>query len=209
MNLSVKQTRDVLNDQHLTFVCYQLSRGARAERPLTRRHRWVSANDCVCTRDTKEICDPTRLYSFAFFETSDEEEAQQMDLFERDTPSDRIGVFDPEKGATLIRVPDHFMDLLWNAGLAVEGVLRSIEITVQPQNRGGWAIFEASFSEKHVAPFTWPLDKNSRPKVASPPADPMVVELRALRTRLRFDAWSGVLIIAVGLLAAILIQLWR
>ena len=202
-------TRDILKDKHLTFVCYRLSRGVRVERPLSRRRRWVSADDCLCTSDTKEICNPTRLYSFAFHETSEEEEAEQMDLFEKDISQDRIGTFDADSGPTLIRVPAHFLDLLWNAGLAADGVLRSIEITIQPQDRGGWAIFEASFNEKFAQPFNWPVDKNSRPKVAPLPADPAVVELRALRARLRFDAWSGVAIIAVGVLVAFLIQLWR
>ena len=209
MNSSKEMTRDILKDQHLTFVCYHLSRGVRAKQPLSRRRRWVSANDCVCTRDTKEICDPTRLYSFAFYETLDEEGAEQMDLFQKDTPRDRIGVFDPDSGPTLIRVPTHFLDLLWDAGLAADGVLRSIEITIQSQNPGGWAIFEASFNEKFAEPFDWPLDKNLRPKVAPPPADPTVVELRVLRTRLRWDAWSSVAIIAVGVLVALWLQLWR
>ena len=207
MNSLKGPTRDILQDQHLTFACYHLSRGVRAERPLSHRRRWVFANDCVCTRDTKEVCDPARLYSFAFYETSDEDEAEQMDLFEKDSPPDRIGVFDPEKGPTLIRVPTHFLDLLWDTGLVADGVLRSIEITVQPQDRGGWAIFEALFNEKVAQPFDWPLDKNLRPKVAPPPADPAVVELRALRAQLRLDAWSGVIIIAAGVLVALL--LWR
>lgn len=202
-------TRDVQKDEHLTFVCYHLSRGVRAERPLSRRHRWVSANNCVCTHDTKQICDATRLYSFAFYETSDEDEAEQTDLFEKDTLLDRIGVFEPDKGPTLIRVPTHFLDLLWNAGIAADGVLRSIEITIQAQNRGGWAIFDASFNERLAQPFDWPLDKNSRPKVAPPPVGPAVVELRNLRARLRWDAWSGVVIIAGGVLVALWIQLWR
>jgi hypothetical protein len=149
MNSSKEKTRDILKDQRLTFVCYRLSRGIRAKQPLSRRRRWVSANDCVCTRDTKEICDPTRLYSFAFYETSNEEEGEQMDLFEKDSPPNRIGVFDPDGGPALIRVPTHFLDLMWDAGLAADGVLRSIEITIQSQNGGGWAIFEASFNEKH------------------------------------------------------------
>ena len=208
MNSSKEITRDILKDQHLTFVCYHLSRGVSAKRPLSRRRRWVSANDCACTRDTKEICDPTRLYSFAFYETSDEE-GEQMDLFEKDAPPDRIGVFDPDRAPTLIRVPTHFLDLLWNAGLAADGVLRSIEMIIQSQNRGGWAIFEASFNEKYVEPFNWPLDKNLRPKIGPPPADPTVVELRELRTRLRLEAWSGVVILAVVVLVTLWIQLWR
>ena len=201
-------TRDILQDQHLTFNCYHLSRGVKAEHPLSRRRRWVSANDCVCTRDTKEICDPARLYSFVFYEASDEEEAEQMDLFEKDTPADRIGVFDPAGGPTLIRVASHFLDLLWNAGLAVDGVLRSIEITLQQQKRGNWAIFEASFNEKFAESFDWPLGKDLRPRLAPPPANRTLVELRALRARLKWDAWSGAAVIALGALVAVW-MLWR
>jgi hypothetical protein len=64
--------------------------------------------------------------SFAFYETSDEEEGEQMDLFEKDTPPDRIGVFDADRAPTLIRMPTHFLDLLWNAGLVADGVLSPV-----------------------------------------------------------------------------------
>jgi hypothetical protein len=184
-------TRDILEDRLLTFNCGQFARGITASRPLS--HRWVTAKECLCTHDTREICDPTRLYNLQFYELSDEAMAQrQRDLSEKypDTPPDQIGVFQPDGGPTSIFVPPHFLDVLWNAALAADGVLRSITLTAQPRKRGGWSIFDVSLSEEMAEFFEWPLDKNSNPKFAPPRNDPAVVELRAVREQLRWLRWS-------------------
>jgi hypothetical protein len=120
---STPPNRDTLQDQRFAFNCGQFARGITAGRPLS--HRWVTAKECLCTDDTPEICDPTRLYNLNFYELSDEAMAQrQRDLSEKypDIPPDQIGVFDD--GSTSIFVPPHFMDVVWNAALAADGVLR-------------------------------------------------------------------------------------
>ena len=202
-------TRDILEDQFLNFNCYQFSRGIKAGRPLS--GRWVCAEQCLCTRDTPEICDRTRLYTVCFYETSDKEEAEkQKRLSEKypDTPRDRIGVFQPDREITFIYIPSHFLDVLWAAAIAADGVLRSIQLSVQPQKSGGWAVFEASLKEEIAEPFELPVDKHSRPKVGAPRAEPAVIELRAVRAQLRF--WPGVAIIVVGvLIASWIAHLWR
>src|SRR5262249_13391155 len=89
-----QSTRDILDDHRLTFNCYQFSRNVRSGRPLSRRQ--VTAKECLCTDDTQKICDPSRVYTIGFYESSDEEEAKhQQDVSEKnpDIPPDRIGAF--------------------------------------------------------------------------------------------------------------------
>jgi hypothetical protein len=203
-------TRDSLKDHFLNFNCYQFSRGITSARPPRRS---VSAEQCLCTRDTPKICDRNQLYSLHFYELPDEEEAErQRELSENpDIPYDRIGVFRPDDGDAFIHVPPNFLDALWNAAIAADGVLRSIQLSVQPQKSGGWAVFEAYLKEEIAEPF--PVDKSSRPKVGPPRAEPSLVELRAIRAQLRPTVWSvwlGVTIIAAGVLVALWIgNLWR
>src|SRR5579863_3022585 len=77
MTWSNETARDIRQDQYLTFDCDQFSRGAKAARPMSRR--WVSVEQCRCTRDEHKICDPGRRYSFYFYETSDDEEAKNRE----------------------------------------------------------------------------------------------------------------------------------
>jgi hypothetical protein len=204
-------TRDILKDQYLTFNCYQFSRGVKSGRPLS--HRWVSAEQCLCTHDSVRICDPGRLYNLRFYETSNEWEAvHQKEIIGTypDIPPDRIGVFRADGETSLVSVPPDFLDVLWNAALAADGVLRSISLSVQPQKGGGWAVFEATLKEEIAEPFELPVDKRSRPKISPPRADPTVVELRGVRAQLRSRVWLSVAIIAAGILVALLIaKLWR
>jgi hypothetical protein len=129
-------TRDILKDEFLNFNCYQFSRGIKAGRPASSRE--VSAEQCVCTRDTSKICDPSQLYSLCFFETSDEQEAENQKRLSKypDIPPDRIGVFDPDGKTSFIYVPPDFLEALWTAAIAADGVLRSIQLKVQPQKGG-------------------------------------------------------------------------
>jgi hypothetical protein len=153
------------------------------------------------------------MYTIGFYERSDEEEAKhQQDVSEKnpDIPPDRIGAFQLDREFNgLISVPPHFLDVLWNAALAADGVLRSISLTVQPQKRGGWAVFEVTLSEAIADEL--PFDKGGRPKVISPRADPVVAELRALKLRPQWRSWvSGIAVIAAGVLVALWIaKLWR
>jgi hypothetical protein len=73
------------------------------------------------------------LYSLYFYETSDEEEAENQ--------KECIGVFRPGE-TSFIYVPPDFLEALWTAAIAADGVLRSIQLTVQPQKGGHWAVFE-------------------------------------------------------------------
>jgi hypothetical protein len=204
-------TRDILKDEFLNFNCYQFSRGVKTGRPLSRR--WVSAEQCLCTRDTPKICDPSRLYSIHFYETSNEEEANKQKDLERypDISADRIGVFSPDDGDSFIYVPPQFLDTLWTAALAADGVLRSIQLSVQPQKADRWAVFETTLKEEIAETFELPVDKRLRPKVGPPRADPIVVELGAMRAQLlRSRFWPGVAIIAIGVLIALWIaNLWH
>jgi hypothetical protein len=101
--------------------------------------------------------------------------------------------------------------VLWNAAIAADGVLRSIQLTVQPQKDGGWTVFEAYLKEEIAEPFELPFDKGGRPKVMPPRADPVVAELRALKLRPQWRSWaSGITIIAAGVLVALWIaKLWH
>jgi hypothetical protein len=124
-----------------------------------------------------------------------------------DIPVDRIGVFDDKFNS--INVPSDFLNVLWNAAIAADGVLRSIQLTVQPQKDGRWAIIEVHLKEEIAEPFELPFDKGGRPKVILPRANPVVAELRA--PKLRGRSWvSGIAIIAAGVLVALWIaKLWR
>jgi hypothetical protein len=138
MTSSQETTRDIAQDRYLTFSCPHFSRGARAGRPMSRR--WVSADQCLCTHDEHGICDPSQLYSICFYETSDDEEVKNRQQYPH-IPADRIGVFDPSGGGTnLIYVPPHFLDLLWTTAVAAGGVLRSISLSLQPQDNERWAV---------------------------------------------------------------------
>jgi hypothetical protein len=196
--------RDTLEDRYLTFNCYQFSRGVRAGRPTSRR--WVSAEQCLCTHDEENICDPTLLYSFHFYEISDQEEAAYQN--DPDIPLGRIGIFRPE--ASLIHVPTDFFNVLWTVAIAADGVLRSINLTVQPQKQGLWAIFEATLHEQIEEPFELRFDDHSRPKPSPPRAFPAVTELRALRAQLKLPVWPAIAVIAVGVSVALWIaKLWH
>ena len=212
----VSLKRDILGDERLTFNCYQMSRYVRAARPVSRRG--VSAEQCLCTDDRQKICEPGLSYSFDFFETSDEEEeTDQKTTSERnlDIPPDRIGVFFPDGRDSRIHVPCDFMESLWAAAVAADGVLRSFTISIQPQGREGlekglWAVFEVTLNEMIAEPFELPVDKHFQPKISPPRAEPAVVELRALRRELRWPIWSGAITVAVGVLIALWIaKLWH
>jgi len=208
-------TRDILEDQWLTFNCYHFSRHMRSGHPLSRR--WVSAEQCLCTNDT-EICQPGQLYAFWFYEISAEELANhQKETSKRnpDIPPDRIGVFRPDGEHSTIYVPSDFLEELWAAATAADGVLRRITISIQPQGREGlekglWAVFEVALDQQIAEPFELSMDKHFRPKIGPPRADPAVVELRALRAELRWPIWSSAITIAVGVLIALWIaKLWH
>jgi hypothetical protein len=176
--------RSVLDDQLLTFNCHEFSRGIRSGRPTSRR--WVSLEQCLCTYDTGKICDPTQLYRLVLTETSDEEDAEEREEMSskyRDIPPDRIGVF---RGAedSFIQVPPSFLDVLWAAAVAADGVRRSISLTVQPQDETHWAVFEVSLNEKIADAVEVPFDKRGRPKSIPPRPHPVVNELRGARVQL-------------------------
>jgi hypothetical protein len=208
---SSKAARDILEDHSVTFNCYQLSRGVRTRRPLSRR--WVYAEQCLCTQDTTETCDTSKLYNITFYEASDEEAAKLQGDMEKypDIPLDRIGVLHPDGEPNLVHVPSDFMDVLWGAAVEADGVLRSITLTVQPQKQEGtWAVFEVTLSEQIAEPFELPVDKSFRPKVSPPRASQMVVELQAVRAQLRALFWPGIATVAVGVLVALWIAKgWR
>ena len=172
----------------------------------------------MCTDDREKICAPGLLYSFDFSETSDEEEeSSQKRTSERtlDIPPDRIGVFFPNGENSRIHVPCDFMESLWAAAVAADGVLRSFTISIQPQGREGlekglWAVFEVTLNEMIAEPFELPVDKHFQPKISPPRAEPAVVELRALRRELRWPIWSGAITVTVGVLIALWIaKLWH
>jgi hypothetical protein len=127
-----------------------------------------------------------------------------------DIPVDRIGIFNPNEDLNFINVPTEFLNVLWKAAIAADGVLRSIQLTVQPQKGGSWAVFEAYLKEEIAETFELPVDKQSRPKIGPPRADPVVAELRALRALSWGRLLPGVIIIAAGVLIALWIaKLWR
>jgi len=149
-------TRDILEDQHLTFNCHQFSHGVKAGRPLSRR--WVVAKQCSCIAHTpsprssrRDAVDLSQSYSIHFYETSDEEEAnhqRQMSEKYPDILPDRIGVFHSDGDPAMIYVPPRFLDVLWSAALTAGGVARSINLAVQPQKEGDLAVFEVELIEQ-------------------------------------------------------------
>jgi hypothetical protein len=200
-------TRRTSKDQWLTFNCYQFSRRVTAGRPRSRR--LVSADQCLCTHDPGKILDVALPYTIFFVEMSEEEEIQEKKrLKELGWPPDPIGVLNFGIGAdSWINVPSDFMDLLWDAAIAADGFLRSIELTVQQQQpEERLVIFEVRFSEKIGEPFEVQYDRRSRPIIAPPRADPVVAELRALRALSWSRLLPGVIIIAAGVLIA---KLWH
>ena len=197
MTSSKETTRDITQDRYLTFICPRFSRGARTGRPMSRR--WVSADQCLCTHDEQGICDPSQLYSICFYETSDDEEVRnRQQLFEQYPyiPADRIGVFDPNGGTNLIHVSPHFLDLLWTTAIAADGVLRSISLSVQPQDNEHWAVVEATLHEEITEPSRPPKASQSRT------GDPEI-ELRGRRALLPRLAYAAIAATAAGLLAAL------
>jgi hypothetical protein len=201
-------TRRKSEDQWLTFNCYQFSRRVTAGRPRSRR--WVSADQCLCTHDPDKILDATLSHRISFREVVEEEETQEKkELEENSWPPDHIGVF-RDSGTSWVNVPSDFMDHLWAAAIAADGVLRSIELTVQRQPEERWAIFGVLFTETMGEPFEVQYDRRSRPIIAPPRAHPVVRELRAVRAQLKWRAWSVITIIVVGVLVALWIaNLWR
>jgi hypothetical protein len=108
-----------------------------------------------------------------------------------------------------VNVPSDFFDLLWSAATAADGVLRSITLTVQ-RHEDLWVVFEVGLSEKMGEPFKVQYDRRSRPILTPSRDDPVVRELRAVRAQLKWRGWSGIAIIAVGVLVALWIaNLWR
>jgi hypothetical protein len=190
----------------LKFNCYQFSRGVEV-----RSRRWVSIDKCLCTDDTAEICDRSTLYGLWFGERA---KYQKKDYEENlEIPRDRIGTFRLNYNRGYIRVPPHFMDALWTAALAADGALRRIELIIQQHNSEVWNVFEATLTEELAEPFELPVDEQSRPKIGPPRANPVLLELRALRAQLRLG-WSrvgpGIVTIAIGVLVALWIaRLWR
>lgn len=194
MTSSQETTRDMAQDRYLTFSCSQFSRGARAGRPMSRR--WVSADQCLCTHDEQGICDPRQRYNMRFYETSDDEEVRnRQQLFEQypHISADRIGVFDPSGGTNLIYVSSHFLDLLWITAVGAGGVLRSISLSVQPQDNELWAVVEAILHEEITEPVRPP--QASQPRTGDP-------ELRGRRTLLTRLAYATIAAMAAGLLVA-------
>jgi hypothetical protein len=161
--------------------------------------RWVSADQCLCTHDEQGICDPSRLYSICFYETSDDEDVKnRQQLFEQypHIPADRIGIFDPSGVTNLIYVPPHFQDLLWTTAVAAGGVLRSISLSLHPQDNERWAVVEAILHEEVAEPFKPPTAPQRR--VGDP-----AVELSGRRTLLTRLGWAAIAAIAAGSLAAL------
>jgi hypothetical protein len=109
-------------------------------------------------------------------------------------PVDRIGVFRPNDSLNFINVPAEFLNVLWNAAIAADGVLRSIELTVQPQQGGAWAVYEVHLKEEIAEAFD--LRKGiyyDQFKIGPPRSNPMLVELRAISARLK--SWSFVYVV--------------
>jgi hypothetical protein len=161
--------------------------------------RWVSADQCLCTHDEQGLCDPSRLYSFCFYETSDDEVVKnRQQLFEQypHIPADRIGEFDPSGGTNLIYVPSHFLDLLWTMAVATGAVLRSVSLSLQPQHNERWAVVEAIIHEEVTEPFK--PSKAPQWRVGD-----SAVELSGRRTVLTRLGWAAIAAIAAGSLAAL------
>jgi hypothetical protein len=157
---------------------------------------------------SEEICSRNVLYELFITEIWDEEaEEKRSEISSKypDIPPDRIGAFNPEEGNAFINVPPRFMDVLWTAAVAADGVIRSIDLRVQPQGQSKqhWAIFDISLSERIADIHELGFDKNGDPKVSPPRPDPAVIELRGMRARL------DILVIAVGVLIVLLVARLR
>jgi hypothetical protein len=201
------KARNILKNQWLTFNCYQFSRGVTAGRPRSRR--WVAADKCVCTRASDKDFDDALLHTIFFREVSEEEETEARKQSEEyGGLSHEIGVLRND-GEAQVNVPSDFLDFLWAGAIAADGVLRSISLAVQ-RHENYWVISEVRLDEKMGEPFEVQYDKRSRPKISPPRDDPVVRELRAVRTQLKWRVWSGIAIIAVGVLVALWIaNLWH
>jgi hypothetical protein len=200
--------------------------------------RWVIASKCLCTHQSEKICDPTQLYRSAFYW-----QLPSRLIFPKDTdlkiedswPPDAIGSFIPENEHAVahanIYVPPLFWDLLWEAALAADGVIREISFTVKPQKRNGqihvgcWWVFEVYLHEKIWDGVELRVDKDGVPRPSPPRANPGLIELRDVREELKsvherlqsmherlqyIAGWPGVLVVAIGVLIALAIaQPWR
>jgi hypothetical protein len=196
-----RPARKILEERHLTFNCYEFSRAVTAGRP--RSSRWVSAERCQCTQDPHKILDVGPLCTISFREMSEEEEKKELEKY--GSAPDEIGVLREDQSAGVM-VPSDFMDPLWAAAIATDGVLRSISLKVRRHDENNyWVITEVAFSEKSGEPIEVQYDKRARATIIPP--HPVVRELRAQRKR---PVWSGIAIIAAGVLIALLIaKLWH
>jgi hypothetical protein len=135
---------EVKSDDHtyrLEFHCYNFSRRislTASNSPRSRRH--VTATQCLFVPSPYfdpsnwPNLDPTDLYRIDFYENWDDEVAERKERnAEQGFAEDRIGVFIPHEQWANIHVPSSFLDHLWDAAVAADGVLRSISMTVQLQ----------------------------------------------------------------------------
>jgi hypothetical protein len=229
-----------LLDEHgrsLTFNCYEFSRHMTADhKGVPALGRWVTASKCLCTHQSDKICDPTQLYEMHFYR-----QLPSLLIFRKDTdlkietswPPDAIGSFIPEHehaaegvGHANINVPPQLMDLLWEAALAADGVIREISFSVKPQKRNGqihvgyWWVFYVSLHEKIWDGVELRVDKDDVPRLSPPRADPAVVEMRGVQAKLKdiqaelegvherlsqFAGWPGIVIIAFAVVIGLLI----
>jgi hypothetical protein len=179
----------------LTFHCRDFSRTLRSGRPRSRRE--VVAEDCSCPRPPEEgICDPTYSYTMNIWEVEDEaHEEEKKRGVELGIYPERIGVFIPSDGVARIFVPPSFMNVLWDAALAADGGLRSIDLEVKRQrHRSGkatsqekvmWAVIGISLRER-------------------------IEQRKGVRAQLKLLTWSGIATVAIGVLIALWIaRLWR
>ena len=240
--------RDIGDDDYrsLTFNCYEFSRYMQATHkgvsPIGRR---VTASKCLCAYQGVKICDPTQLYEIHFrpqltglFFPKDTDLKDDPDVY----PPDRIGAFVPAdeegKGHADIDVPPQLMDLLWEAALAADGVIREITLSVKPQKRtaGYWWVFSVSLHEEIWDDVELRVEKNKDgkfvPRLSPPRANPGLIELRDMREELKsvherlqsvherlqyiasWTGWPGVLagvfVVAIGVLIALAIaHPWR
>jgi hypothetical protein len=202
------------------------------------RRRTVTASKCLCTWQSAKICDRTQLYEINFrpqatrlifwketdtlYRAFDREKTEGPDVW----PPDRIGAFVPAdeegKGYANIDVPPQLMDLLWEAALAADGVIRKITLYVKPQKAkaGYWWVFSVTLHENIWDDVELLVDA---PKESPPRPNPAVVELRSVQAELkgvqaelkgvheRLDrfaslvGWPAVLIIAFAVVIGLLI----
>lgn len=121
-----------------------------------------------------------------FVETSNEEQDEKRRSSANVPFTDRIGVLDTSDLRAHMAISHDFMDVLWDAALAKDGVVRVITLTVQRQGgEDSWAIFDVQLSEGITDEFELRYDKEGKPQSSPPRADPVVVACKAVRTQLR------------------------